>query len=61
MRVLMLLSIIFILGCEVSCPCQCDNCGVNCRNICTDKNCIPGERCCDKCICHKKPSIKIHD
>lgn len=55
----MLLTIIFFLGCDYPCTCNCENCGVNCRNVCNENNCTIGQPCCDKCKCYKKPSIKI--
>lgn len=59
-----LLTIIFILlllsGCnkEIPCGCVCSKCGIECRNHCEGIRCIPGEPCCNKCICPKNKPLK---
>ena len=41
-------------GCSQKvCDCNCGNCGVKCFNICENNQCVPGVKCCDKCVCVK--------
>jgi len=51
---LILLLSLFCIGCkEVSCKCGNEKCGSECKNQCDGLRCIPGDPCCDKCICRK--------
>ena len=52
MRLLFLL-LVFLFGCKVECKCNCLDCGIKCKNKCEGNRCIPGDPCCDKCICNK--------
>lgn len=52
--------LILAAGCsEVPCPCANPKCGIECRNRCEKDRCIIGEKCCEKCVCPKKPPVKI--
>jgi len=38
---------------KAACSCGCLDCGKSCVNQCDGMRCIPGEKCCDNCICKK--------
>ena len=48
--ILLLICLLFI-GCKPVCECKNPNCGPSCHNQCDGVRCVPGEPCCEKCIC----------
>lgn len=54
MKKIIILILLLISGCsKLVCECKCENCGEACKNQCDGLRCIPGESCCDNCICKK--------
>lgn len=56
MKIYLLLFLVFFCGCKkLICECKNEKCGIDCKNQCDGVRCIPGEPCCEKCICRNLP------